>query len=155
MTVHACKHHPDSPVPLPGLLHWRWGCVERGSCHEKERRESPCWPQLLLLLAASAPGPLACAWASSERPVQQLLLPGADRKGKAEGSSCLPRLSQVRLLEKGALQSRAAVPGEREGGWVGDMMLLVMMVGQWGSGRRGKSCWGGERRVRNSDPSVC
>lgn len=67
----------------------------------------------------------------------------------------MPRLSQVRLLEKGALQSRAAVPGEREGGWVGDMMLLVMMVGQWGSGRRGKSCWGGERRVRNSDPSVC
>lgn len=112
-----CKHRPDSPVPLPGLLPWRWGCVEHGSRHEKERRESPHWQQLLLLLAASAPGPLACAWASSERPVQQLLLPGVDRKGKAEGSSCLPRLNQVRLLEKGALRSRAAVPGERR--WVG------------------------------------
>lgn len=62
--------------------------------------------------------------AQSGQLVQQLLLPGADRKGKMEGSSCLPGLGQVWRLEKAAPWWGLLSWG-RDGGWVVDMMLSM------------------------------
>lgn len=86
--------------------------MDRGSCHEEQRRESP-YSHQLLLLPTSSPWS-ARASASSEWLVQELLSPGADRKGKMEGSSCLPSLSQVWLLEKAAPRRGLLSPGERQ-----------------------------------------
>lgn len=67
------------------------------------------------------------------------------------GSSCLPSLSQVWLLEKGALR-RGLLAWGREGAWVGDRRLLL--VGRQDLGRGRKSCWGGKGQVRNPDPAA-
>lgn len=74
---------------------------------------------------SSQPPFSVCVRQNSERMVQQLLLPGACRKGKVEGSSCLSSSNQVQLLEKAVLQ-RGLLSQGREDEWVGDMMLLMV-----------------------------